>query len=101
MRTEQKVVVITGPRKASRRTGSQPIVTELPRRRDLRSIKPSADPDIPYSRRRHQPSRRRADRIVREGSSASAASLSGEQCRRFPRQAFVEMTQEDYDHNLG
>lgn len=102
MRTEQKVVVITG---ASQGIGAGLVRAYRDRNYRVvatsRSIKPSADPDIhTVAGDISQPET--ADRIVREGIERfgridSLVNNAGV----FLAKPFVEMTQEDYDHNLG
>ncbi|ULJ76361.1 SDR family NAD(P)-dependent oxidoreductase [Rhizobium gallicum] len=102
MSTERKVVIITG--------ASQGIGAELVRAyRDRnfrviatsRSIKPSTDPDVhAVPGDISQPAT--AERIVREGIERfgridSLVNNAGV----FLAKPFIEMTQEDYDHNLG
>jgi NAD(P)-dependent dehydrogenase (short-subunit alcohol dehydrogenase family) len=102
MNTERKVVIITG--------ASQGIGAELVRAyRDRnfrviatsRSIKPSTDPDVhAVPGDISQPAT--AERIVREGIERfgridSLVNNAGV----FLAKPFIEMTQEDYDHNLG
>lgn len=102
MRNEQKVVVITG---ASQGIGAGLVRAYRDRNYRVvatsRSIKPSADPDIhTVAGDISQPET--ADRIVREGIVRfgridSLVNNAGV----FLAKPFVEMTQEDYDHNLG
>ncbi|MGN7754233.1 SDR family NAD(P)-dependent oxidoreductase [Sinorhizobium sp. 22678] len=102
MRNEQKVVVITG---ASQGIGAGLVRAYRDRNYRVvatsRSIKPSADPDIhTVAGDISQPET--ADRIVREGIERfgridSLVNNAGV----FLAKPFVEMTQEDYDHNLG
>ncbi|QPB22525.1 SDR family oxidoreductase [Rhizobium sp. 007] len=102
MSTERKVVIITG--------ASQGIGAELVRAyRDRnfrviatsRSIKPSTDPDVhAVPGDISQPAT--AERIVREGIERfgridSLVNNAGV----FLAKPFIEMTHEDYDHNLG
>ena len=102
MSTERNVVIITG--------ASQGIGAELVRAyRDRnfrviatsRSIKPSTDPDVhAVPGDISQPAT--AERIVREGIERfgridSLVNNAGV----FLAKPFIEMTQEDYDHNLG
>ncbi|TDW32225.1 NAD(P)-dependent dehydrogenase (short-subunit alcohol dehydrogenase family) [Rhizobium azibense] len=102
MNTERNVVIITG--------ASQGIGAELVRAyRDRnfrviatsRSIKPSTDPDVhAVPGDISQPAT--AERIVREGIERfgridSLVNNAGV----FLAKPFIEMTQEDYDHNLG
>jgi NAD(P)-dependent dehydrogenase (short-subunit alcohol dehydrogenase family) len=102
MRNEQKVVVITG---ASQGIGAG--LVRAYRDRDYRvvatsrSIKASADPDI-HTVDGDISKPETADRIVREGIERfgridSLVNNAGV----FLAKPFVEMTQEDYDHNLG
>lgn len=102
MRNGQKVVVITG---ASQGIGAGLVRAYRDRNYRVvatsRSIKPSADPDIhTVAGDISQPET--ADRIVREGIERfgridSLVNNAGV----FLAKPFVEMTQEDYDHNLG
>jgi NAD(P)-dependent dehydrogenase (short-subunit alcohol dehydrogenase family) len=102
MRNEQKVVVITG---ASQGIGAG--LVRAYRDRDYRvvatsrSIKASADPDI-HTVDGDISKPETADRIVREGIERfgridSLVNNAGV----FLAKPFVEMTQEDYEHNLG
>ncbi|AGA11489.1 SDR family oxidoreductase [Sinorhizobium meliloti] len=102
MRNEQKVVVITG---ASQGIGAGLVRAYRDRNYRVvatsRSIKPSADPDI-HTVAGDISKPETADRIVREGIERfgridSLVNNAGV----FLAKPFVEMTQEDYDHNLG
>lgn len=102
MRTEQKVVVITG---ASQGIGAGLVRAYRDRNYRVvatsRSIKASADPDI-HTVDGDISKPETADRIVREGIERfgridSLVNNAGV----FLAKPFVEMTQEDYDHNLG
>lgn len=102
MRNEQKVVVITG---ASQGIGAGLVRAYRDRNYRVvatsRSIKPSADPDI-HTVDGDISKPETADRIVREGIERfgridSLVNNAGV----FLAKPFVEMTQEDYDHNLG
>ena len=102
MRNEQKVAVITG---ASQGIGAGLVRAYRDRNYRVvatsRSIKPSADPDI-HTVAGDISKPETADRIVREGIERfgridSLVNNAGV----FLAKPFVEMTQEDYDHNLG
>ncbi len=102
MRNGQKVVVITG---ASQGIGAGLVRAYRDRNYRVvatsRSIKPSADPDI-HTVDGDISKPETADRIVREGIERfgridSLVNNAGV----FLAKPFVEMTQEDYDHNLG
>lgn len=102
MRNEQKVVVITG---ASQGIGAGLVRAYRDRNYRVvatsRSIKASADPDI-HTVDGDISKPETADRIVREGIERfgridSLVNNAGV----FLAKPFVEMTQEDYDHNLG
>ncbi|RVN85881.1 SDR family NAD(P)-dependent oxidoreductase [Sinorhizobium meliloti] len=102
MRNQQKVVVITG---ASQGIGAGLVRAYRDRNYRVvatsRSIKPSADPDI-HTVAGDISKPETADRIVREGIERfgridSLVNNAGV----FLAKPFVEMTQEDYDHNLG
>ncbi|MDK1492323.1 SDR family oxidoreductase [Sinorhizobium sp. 7-81] len=102
MSTQQKVVIITG---ASQGIGAGLVRAYRDRNYRViassRSIKESADPDIlvvPGDISRPET----AERIVREGIERfgridSLVNNAGV----FLAKPFIEMTQEDYDHNLG
>lgn len=102
MNTERKVVIITG---ASQGIGAE--LVRAYRNRNFRviatsrSIKPSTDPDVhAVPGDISQPAT--AERIVREGIERfgridSLVNNAGV----FLAKPFIEMTQEDYDHNLG
>lgn len=102
MSTERKVVIITG---ASQGIGVALVRAYRDRNYGViataRSIQPSADPDIlavPGDIARPET----AERVVREGLERfgridSLVNNAGV----FLAKPFIEMTQEDYDHNLG
>lgn len=102
MNTEQKVVIITG---ASQGIGAALVRAYRDRNfrviASSRSIAATADPDIlavPGDISRPET----AERIVREGMERfgridSLVNNAGV----FLAKPFIEMTQEDYDHNLG
>ncbi len=88
MSNEQKVVIVTG---ASQGIGAGLVRAYRDRNYRVvatsRSIKPSGDPDI-HTVAGDISKPETAERIVREGIERfGRIELSGEQCRRFPRQA--------------
>ncbi|CCF00405.1 Putative short-chain dehydrogenase/reductase SDR (plasmid) [Sinorhizobium fredii HH103] len=102
MTTEQKVVIITG---ASQGIGAGLVRAYRDRNFRVvatsRSIKPSADPDV-HTVAGDKSKPETAERIVREGLDRfgridSLVNNAGV----FLAKPFIEMTQEDYEHNLG
>ncbi|MEJ6844836.1 SDR family NAD(P)-dependent oxidoreductase [Sinorhizobium fredii] len=102
MTTEQKVVIITG---ASQGIGAGLVRAYRDRNYRVvatsRSIKPSADPDV-HTVAGDISKPETAERIVREGLDRfgridSLVNNAGV----FLAKPFIEMTREDYEHNLG